>query len=79
MFLKHIFNKTGIPVLNAMKKRLHPFLTGFNLLACKKYLEVDPTPEFKYSHLKISGPMHYRKMVSLKLLFVSLSSRIKTG
>jgi hypothetical protein len=45
--------KTEIPVLNITKNGV-----------C---LEADPIPGLKYSHLNISGPMHYRKMVSLKL------------
>jgi hypothetical protein len=45
----------------------------------QKCLEVDPILGFKYSHLNISGPMHYRKLVSLEFLFVLLCSRTKTG
>jgi hypothetical protein len=58
---------------------LHQFLTDFSPCSTWKCLEVDPIPGFKYSHLHISGHMHYRKMVSLELLFVLLCSRKKAG
>jgi hypothetical protein len=38
-----------------------------------------PNPRVQNSYLNISGPMHYRKMVSLEFLFVSLCYRKKTG
>jgi hypothetical protein len=45
----------------------------------QKWLEVDPILGFKYSHLNISGLMHYKKMMSLELLFVLLCSRANSG
>jgi hypothetical protein len=67
--------KTGILAFDIMRKGLYQLLAGFSLLASKKCLEVDTIPGFKYSHLSISGPMHYRKMMSMKLLFVLLRSK----
>jgi hypothetical protein len=58
---------------------LHFFLTDFSPHPTRKCLEVDPIRGFKYSHLNISGPMQYRKIVSLEFLFVLLFSRTKTG
>jgi hypothetical protein len=58
---------------------LHWFLTDVSPHPTQKCLEVDPISGFKYSHLNILGPMHYRKIVSEKLLFVLLCSRQKPG
>jgi hypothetical protein len=70
------FIKTGISLFNKMKNCV---LTSFwQVLARVQLLEVDPIPGFKYSHLNNSGPIQYRKMVSLELLFVLLCSRTKT-
>jgi hypothetical protein len=49
---------------------------GFALIFNR--FQPDPIPGFKFSHLKISGPMHYRKMVYLEFLFVFLCSWTKT-
>jgi hypothetical protein len=55
------------------------FLIDSNPNPTRKCLEVDPIPGFKYSHLNISGPMHYRKIVALEFLLVLLCFRTKTG
>jgi hypothetical protein len=40
---------------------------SFSPLPSLIYLEIDSISGFKYSHLNVSGPMHFRKMESLKL------------
>jgi hypothetical protein len=53
--------------------------TGFSPRQTRKCLKIDSIPGFKYSHLNISEPMHYRKMVSLVLLFAYHVSGQKPG
>jgi hypothetical protein len=54
------------------------FWKGSGLLPTQKCLKVDPIPELKYSHLNISGPIHFRNIMSLEFVFVLLFYRTKS-